>query len=55
MEKELTIDQQQIIEKLATKIANLEIQLATEAAAREEITKYTGELERELKKYKSNE
>ena len=45
MKKTINITQEEIVEKLAVKIANLEIQLATEVAAREAVIKYAESLE----------
>lgn len=46
--KEININQEDIIRNLATKIANLEIQLATEVSARKAVIKYAESLEAAL-------
>lgn len=51
--KPINVDFQEIQKKLALKIANLEVQLATEQTAREAIMKYAEELEQKLKKYEN--
>lgn len=48
MKKDLKYDFQSVLNKLAAKIANLEIQLANEQAAKEAVIKYAEELEKEI-------
>lgn len=53
MKKNINITQEEIVEKLVVKIANLEVQLATEQTAREAVMKYAEELEQKLEKYEN--
>lgn len=53
--KPVQMDTSEIQKILANRIAGLELQLATEQAARQAIIKYAEELEKKLEKYEKME
>ena len=53
--KPVQMDTSEIQKILANRIASLELQLATEQAARQAIIKYAEELEKKLEKYEKME